>query len=117
RTIPVLLTAPASIRSLALITDLLAAKSTTVSASLVLERLQLFNRFFPLAALVVVSGLFSLHMKNAFERFILFFTLVTSFWWIFIYPLSTYRNPFMAIITVCLMAAIMLARLYDSFYS
>ena len=117
RTIPVLLTAPAQIRSLALITDLLAAKSTTVSASLVLERLQLFNRFFPLAVLIVVSGLFSLHMKNAFERFILFFTLVTSFWWIFIYPLSTYRNPFMAIITVCLMAAIMLTRLYDSFYS
>jgi hypothetical protein len=116
RTIPVLLTAPASVRSLALITDLLAAKQTTVSASLILERLQLFNRFFPLAALVIVSGLFSLQMKNAFERFILFFTIITAFWWIFIYPLSTYRNPFMAVITICLMASIMISRLYDSFY-
>ncbi len=115
RTIPVLIVSPASIRSLAIITDLLAAKSTTVSAALVLERLQLFNRFFPLVALIVVSGLFCFQMKNTFERFILFFTLVTSFWWIFIYPLSTYRNPFMAIITICLMAAIMLSRLYESF--
>ncbi len=115
RTVPVLLVSPASLKSLAIITDLLAAKSTNISAVLVLEKLQLFNRFFPLMALIVVSGLFCFTMKNAFERFILFFTLVTSFWWIFLYPLSTYRNPFMAIITLCLMAAIMLSRLYESF--
>lgn len=116
RTVPVLLVSPSSIKSLAIITDLLAAKSTSVSAALIFERLQLFNRFFPLAALIVISAAFSFVMKNAFERFILFFTLITAFWWIFIYPLSTYRNPFMAVITLCFMAAIMIDRLYAGLF-
>ncbi|HRE09256.1 MAG TPA: glycosyltransferase family 39 protein [Ignavibacteria bacterium] len=113
RTIPVLLDSPSLLRSLALITDLLAARSTSVSAALIFERIQLFNRFFPLAALIIISASFSFIMKNAFERFLLFFTLITAFWWIFIYPLTTYRNPFMAVITLCFMAAVLVVKLYD----
>ena len=113
RTIPVLIENPSSLRSLALITDLLAARSTSVSAALIFERIQLFNRFFPLAALIIISAAFCLVMKNAFERFILFFTVITTFWWIFIYPLTTYRNPFMAVITLCFMAAVLAVRLYN----
>lgn len=117
RTIPVLISSPQNLRSLALITDLLAAKSTTVSPSVILERLQLFNRFFPLPVLAAVLGLFAFRMKTAAEKFLFFFTAVTALWWIFLYPLSTYRNPFMAIIVICFMAALMLTELYERYSS
>ncbi|KXK50682.1 MAG: hypothetical protein UZ05_CHB002001607, partial [Chlorobi bacterium OLB5] len=117
RTVPVLISSPQNIRNLAVITDLLAAKSTTVSPALVLERLQLFNRFFPLPVLAAVLGLFAFRMKTAAEKFLFYFSIITALWWIFLYPLSTYRNPFMAVIVLCFMAALLLVELFERYSS
>jgi hypothetical protein len=53
-------------------------------------------------------------MQTPFERFLFIYSAVTAFWWIFLYPHSTYRNPFMGIISLSIIIAILLKKLYDT---
>ena len=112
RTIPVLVFDYTLLRRMILITDIFAGPAYA-SWSVILDKFQLFNRFFPLPLFIIISAAFYYFSKNLFERALFFFSVVTVLWWIFLYPLTTYRNPFMGIITICLMAAILAVRAYN----
>ena len=112
RTIPVLVFDYTPLRRMILITDIFAGPAYA-SWSVILDKFQLFNRFFPLPLFIIISAAFYYFSKNLFERALFFFSVVTVLWWIFLYPLTTYRNPFMGIITICLMAAILAVRAYN----
>jgi len=112
RTIPVLVFDYTLLRRMILITDIFAGPAYA-SWSVILDKFQLFNRFFPLPLFIIISAAFYYFSKNLFERALFFFSVVTVLWWIFLYPLTTYRNPFMGIITICLMAAILSVRAYN----
>lgn len=112
RTIPVLIFDYTLLRRMILITDIFAGPAYA-SWSVMLDKFQLFNRFFPLPLFIIISAAFYYYSKNLFERALFFFSVVTVFWWILLYPLTTYRNPFMGIIAVCLMAAVLAVRVYN----
>lgn len=112
RTIPVLVFDYTLLRRMILITDIFAGPAYA-SWMVILDKFQLFNRFFPLPLFIIISAAFYYYSRNLFERALFFFSVVTVFWWIFLYPLTTYRNPFMGIITICLMAAVLAVRVYN----
>lgn len=114
RTIPVLIFDYTLLRRMILITDIFAGPAYA-SWSVILDKFQLFNRFFPIPLFIIISAAFYYYSKNIFERAVFYFSVVTVMWWIFLYPLTTYRNPFMGIITICLMAAILAVRIYNDF--
>jgi hypothetical protein len=118
RTVPVLIKDPSLVANLALLTDLFDTKSSSTSTfEIALNKIQLFNRFFPLPVFLIIMPVFYYYMKTTFERFLFYFSSVTVLWWIFLYPHSTYRNPFMGIIVLCLMAAILINKLYLHYFS
>jgi hypothetical protein len=78
-----------------------------------LDRVQLFNRFYSIGLFVIIMLTFGFYMRKPVEKFLFLFSLVSIFWWIFFYPYVTYRHPFIGIITVCLMAGILIFRLYE----
>ena len=112
RTIPVLIFDYTLLRRMILITDIFAGPAYA-SWLVILDKFQLFNRFFPLPLFIIISAAFYYYSRNLFERALFFFSVVTALWWIFLYPLTTYRNPFMGIITICLMAAVLAVRAYN----
>ncbi len=112
RTIPVLIFDYTLLRRMILITDIFAGPAYA-SWLVILDKFQLFNRFFPLPLFIIISAAFYYYCRNLFERALFFFSVVTVLWWIFLYPLTTYRNPFMGIITICLMAAVLAVRVYN----
>ncbi len=112
RTIPVLLYDFSLARKLILITDIFAGPAYA-SFSVIIDKFQLFNKFFPLPLFLIISAAFYFYCKSLFERAVFYFSVITVSWWIFLYPLTTYRNPFMGIITLCLMAAILMSRAYE----
>lgn len=114
RTIPVVIFDYTLLRRMILITDIFAGPAYA-SWSVMLDKIQLFNRFFPLPLFIVICSAFYFYSKTLFERALLFFSVITVMWWIFLYPLTTYRNPFMGIITICLIAAILSVKLYNDF--
>ncbi|MCC6865624.1 MAG: hypothetical protein IT280_05630 [Ignavibacteria bacterium] len=112
RTIPVILFDYTLLRKMIIITDIFAGPPTA-SINLIIEKIQLFNRFFPISLFLLICSSFFFYSKNLFERAILYFSVVTAVWWITLYPLSTYRNPFMGIISVCLMASLLAVKAYQ----
>lgn len=112
RTIPILIFDYTLLRRLILITDIFAGPAYA-SWFVIIDKFQLFNRFFPLPLFILISVSFYFYSKNLFERALFFFSVITAAWWIFLYPLTTYRNPFMGIITICLMAAILIVKIYN----
>src|SRR4030095_15062641 len=114
RLVPVLLFDLKSIRHL-LIIDWFIGRSFSEAIGMVFDKIQLFNRFFPLAVFIVIMVTFYSHMKRPVEKFIYIYTLVSILWWIFLYPYSTYRHPFIGIITLALMAAVLINRFYTNF--
>lgn len=112
RTIPVLISEPSSFRSLVVI-NLFAEKLSNSSFYVILERFQFLNRFFPLGVLTLIALGFSFYcMKDTFDRFIMSFSVVTSLWWIFFWPIIPYRVAFMGFILLALMAAIIVRKVY-----
>ncbi len=114
RTIPVLFYDPKLLKNLILITDFLAPSMPLPAFSFMMDKIQLFNRFFPLIMFLFSIVVFSYRLKSAFDKFLLIFTSVSISWWILLYPLTTYRNPFMGIITLCLIIAILIERIVIS---
>ena len=114
RTIPVLVFDFTLLRRMILITDIFAGPAYA-SWSVILDKFQLFNKFFPIPLFIIISAAFYYYSKNTFERAVFYFSVVTVLWWIFLYPLTTYRNPFMGIITICLMAAVLAVRIHNDF--
>lgn len=112
RTIPVLIYDFSLLKGLILITDIFAGPAYA-SYSVILEKFQLFNRFFPLPLFLIICAAFYFYTNSLFERALFYFSVITVTWWIFLYPLSTYRNPFMGIITICLMAGVLSIKAYD----
>lgn len=112
RTIPVLIYDYSLLRRMILITDIFSGPAYA-PYNIILEKFQLFNRFFPLPLFLIICAVFYFSTKSLFERALFYFSVITAAWWIFLYPLTTYRNPFMGIIPVCLMAAILIIKAYD----
>lgn len=113
RLIPVILTDPKQIRYL-LIMDWLSGNSITQSLSFTaIEKVQLFNRFFPVPVFcIIIFGSF-IYLKKPFEKFLTIYSLVAVLWWVFLFPYTTYRHPFIAIITLCVLGAILSVNLYN----
>lgn len=113
RAVPIILYDWKLIKNQALITDLIAAPSGTLGAEFVFDKIQKFNRYFPVGVVFVSLGIFVFIMRTAFERFLFFYSAITTLWWIFLYPASTYRNPFMGIVSLAIIIAIMIKKLFD----
>jgi hypothetical protein len=115
RTLPVLIKEPSSLRSLVVI-NLFAEQTSITSFAAITEKFQLLNRFFPASIFAIIALSFSFFcMKNAFDRFVFLFSSVTVLWWVFLYPFSPYRVPFMGFIFLALMAARVAFSVYSSF--
>lgn len=112
RSIPVFIMDYTLLRRMILLTDIFAGPAYATFAD-ILDKFQLFNKFFPLPLFIIICTGFYYYSKNIFERAVLYFSVVTVLWWILLYPLTTYRNPFMGIITICLMAAVLAVRAYN----
>ena len=115
RTIPVMLKEPSSLRSLVVV-NLFAEQTSNLSLGLVTDKFQLLNRFFPAALFILISLGYSFYfMKSAFDRFVFIFASVTILWWVFLYPFSPYRVPFMGFIFLVLMASRVAMGIYSAF--
>lgn len=86
----------------------------SASALFLFEKIQLYNRFFPLSVLLVSLGVFFFYLKTIIDRFLFLFASLISLWWIFLYPYTTYRNPFMGIIPLSIIISILVVKLYDA---
>lgn len=113
RTIPSLVHDPKLLRHQLIITDLIASGPNTLGPAFVFDKMQLYNRFFQLPVLLVTLGIFYFYMKTVFERFLFLFVSVTALWWIFLYPYATYRTPFMALIPLSIIIAILITKLFE----
>ncbi|MBZ0201817.1 MAG: hypothetical protein K8I03_02240 [Ignavibacteria bacterium] len=115
RSVPVAFKDISVLRYLVVI-NLFTEQSVNSSLTTVFDKLQLLNRFFPASLFVLISFGFSFYcMKTAFDRFIFSFSTVTILWWVFMYPFSPYRVPFMGFIMLALMAAVMLRKAYITY--
>ncbi|MCI0716540.1 MAG: hypothetical protein L0Y77_09525 [Chlorobi bacterium] len=115
RLIPVMAKDVSLARNLLIVDMLAGISANTYSLQGILEKFQLYNRFFPLLAFTGISFVFFFYMKSAFEKFIFIFTLISTFWWIFLYPYSTYRHPFIGIITLSIMLAIIIKKFSEQY--
>ena len=113
RTIPILIQDPKLVKSLVLISGFTGDGVPQFSAVFLADKLQLFNRFFPLPVMLCALAVFPFYMKNSFERFLFLFTSITFFWWIFFFPYATYRVPFMGIITLSIIVASLVHKLFQ----
>lgn len=113
RILPVLLTEPKNIRYL-LIMDWVTGNSISQSLSFVaFEKIQLFNRFFPISLFCIIIAASIIYLKKPFEKFLTIFSLTSVLWWIFLFPYTTYRHPFIGILTLCILAATLSVSLYN----
>ncbi|MBE2225838.1 MAG: glycosyltransferase family 39 protein [Ignavibacteria bacterium] len=115
RIIPVLIDDPKNVRYL-LIMDWVSGNSIAQSLSFTaFEKLQLFNRFFPLTlfSIIIISSF--IYLKKPFERFLTVYSVVAVLWWIFLFPYTTYRHPFIGIISLCILAGILSVKFYTYF--
>jgi hypothetical protein len=115
RSVPVLLYDWRLLKNQALITDLIGAQSSILVNEPIADKLQKFNRYYPIVPVLVSLAVFFFYMRSSFERFLFFFTSIIIFWVIFLYPANTYRNPFMGIVTLCIIIAILLVRLFETY--
>lgn len=83
----------------------------------VFNRMHLFNNFFSLPLLLIFLGIFVLFMKTEFDKYLLIFTCLNIFWWIFLWKTSPYRIFFIVIIPSILIISICIYNIYDSFKS
>ena len=77
-----------------------------------LERLQLYNRLFPISILIIISFLSFPALKTKFEKFIYVFAILMNVYWIFFFSFITYRHLFMGVIPLCYLTALFLNHYY-----
>jgi len=94
--------------------DWVSGSSITQSLSFTaFEKMQLFNRFFPITLFCIIILSSFVYLKKPVEKFLTVYSLIAVLWWIFLFPYSTYRHPFIGIITLCILAAILSVNLYS----
>ncbi len=113
RSVPILIRDPKLMKFLVLISGFGGDAVAPLSTAFLSDKLELFNRFFPLPVMVLALAIFPFRMKNSFERFLFLFTSITFFWWILFSPYSTYRIPFVGIITLSIIIAILVREFYE----
>lgn len=107
RILPVVFADIKNIRYL-LIMDWVSGSSITQSLSFTaFEKIQLFNKFFSLPLFLIIIYASFKYLKKQIEIFLTIFSVVAVFWWIFLFPYSTYRHPFIAIIFLCIIGALL----------
>jgi hypothetical protein len=117
RLAPVLISDPKNLKYL-LIMDWLSGNSVTQSLSfLAFEKMQLLNRFYPLLMIAAVLVLAPLYLKSLVEKFLYIFSVVCVLWWVFLFPYTTYRHPFIAIMTISILIGIITVKMYKSYIS
>lgn len=113
RTLPVVFTDIKNLRYL-LIMDWVSGNSISQSLSLTaFDKIQLFNRFFSVPLFLVVIFASFLYFKKPIVIFLTVFSAVTSVWWILLFPYSTYRHPFIAIISICILSGLLIYNWYN----
>jgi hypothetical protein len=76
------------------------------------DRIQLFNRFFPLM-IFLFSIIFSIpNLKSKFNQFIYGFAFILIAYWIFFFKFTTYRHLFMGIIPLLYILVLALSNIY-----
>ncbi|MBK7380883.1 MAG: hypothetical protein IPJ03_18155 [Ignavibacteriales bacterium] len=67
----------------------------------IVERLQLYNKFFPILVFAFIISSSIMLLKNKFEKFIFVVFLVMNLYWILFFNFVTYRHLFMGVIPAC----------------
>jgi len=79
----------------------------------IVERLQLYNRFFPILVFAFIISFSIMLLENKFEKFIFVVFLVMNLYWILFFNFVTYRHLFMGIIPACFLLTKILIFVYS----
>lgn len=84
-----------------------------LTIGLITDRIQLFNRFYPLM-LFSITAIFSYPLlKPGFDKFVYLFSLTMIIYWIFLFNFITYRHLFIGIIPMCYLNAKLVYYFYN----
>ena len=80
-----------------------------------IERIQLFNRFFPVFIFSSFAIFSITKLKNGFEKFIYIFSVLSILWWTFSFSFSTYRHLFIGLIPFLFIIAKTVIDIWDNY--
>jgi hypothetical protein len=86
---------------------------STFSLDLYINKLRLFDRFFPILIISIIFVSYYFYKKNTFEKFLYIYSFLMALWWIFLFPYSTYRHLMMFIIPFILLLCTFMKNLYE----
>jgi len=78
----------------------------------IIERIQLYNRLFPVMIFAIIIPFSLMILENKFEKFLFTIFLVMNLYWILLFDFVTYRHLYMGIIPACFLLSKILINTY-----
>ncbi len=68
-----------------------------------LDKIQLFNRFFPLILFIIICYFSLYYIKSSFDKIIYLLSFIIITYWIFFFNFTTYRHLFMGLVPLSIL--------------